>query len=423
MIRDTSATDRVMAPPPRSKARMAALAAGAVVVLLITGFAVPSVSRWLSASRSVSADQVRIAKVERGTLVRDISVQGRVVAAVSPTLYAPVAGTVTLVAKAGDIVTKDTVLAELASPELKSTLDQETATLQSLESEVARARIQNQQAQLEARRVADQAEVDYTAAQREWERAEQSWAKGVISKVDHLAAKDNLRRAELTNAHAQANAKLQTQSLALELRGRELALQRQRVNVAEITRQVDALKIRAPVDGQVGTIAVLDKANVPANAPIVTVVDLSVLEVEVEIPEIYADDLGIGMDAEIRLGAQTHPGALASISPEVVEGQVRGRVRFEGQQPPGLRQSQRLSARIVIEEKPDVLMVARGPFFDSDGGRYAYVVDDGLAVRRPIRTGSVSLSAIEVLEGLAPGDTVVISATDEFEGAEKVSIR
>src|SRR5688572_11432730 len=175
MIRDTSATDRVMAAPPRSKARMAALAAGAVVVLLITGFAVPSVSRWLSASRSVSEAQIRTAKVARGTLVRDISVQGRVVAAVSPTLYAPVASTVTLVAKAGDIVKKGDVLAELESPELKSRYDQESATLQSLESEVARARIQNKQAQLAARRTADQAQVDYAAAQREWERAELSW--------------------------------------------------------------------------------------------------------------------------------------------------------------------------------------------------------------------------------------------------------
>ncbi|HVF36027.1 MAG TPA: HlyD family efflux transporter periplasmic adaptor subunit [Candidatus Saccharimonadia bacterium] len=423
MIRDTSATDRVMTAPPRSRAKLAMLAAGAVVVLLITGFAVPSVSRWLSASRSVSSAQIRTAEVVRGTLVRDISVQGRVVAAVSPTLYAPVAGTVTLVAKAGDIVEKDDVLAELASPELKSRLDQESATLQSLESEVARARIQNQQAKLTARRTADQAEVDLAAAQREWERAELSWTKGVISKVDHLTAKDNLRKAELTNGHAQEDARLQTESLALELRTRELALQRQEVNVVELTRQVDALKIRAPVGGQVGTIAVMDKASVAANAPLVTVVDLSVLEVEVEIPEIYADDLGLGMGAEIRLGAQTHAGKLSSISPEVVEGQVRGRVRFEGEQPPGLRQSQRLSARIVIEEKPGVLMIARGPFFDSDGGRYAYVVDDGIAVRRPIRTGSTSMIAVEVLEGLSVGDTVIVSATDDFEGAERISVR
>ena len=422
MIRDTSAQDVVMAAPPRSKKRVAMIAVGAAVLLTFAGLAIPSVGRYLSSSRSVSAAQIRTAPVTRGTLVRDISVQGRVVAAVSPTLYAPVAGTVTLVAKAGDTVKKDEVLAEVVSPELKNRLDQEQATLQSLDVDVQRARIQNKQAQLLVRRTADQAEVDLAAAQREWERAEQAFSKGAMSKVDYLTAKDNLRKAELTDAHARDDFKLQNESLAFELQTRELALQRQKLNVAELVRQVDALKIRAPVDGQVGTIAVVDKANVPANAPIITVVDLSKLELEIEVPEIYADDLGIGMGAEIRNGGQVLAGSLSSISPEVIEGQVRGRVRFEGNQPAGLRQSQRMTARLVIEEKPNVLMIARGPFFDADGGRFAYVVDDGTAIRRPIKTGAASLAAIEVVDGLKQGEVVIISDTQEFGGADRINV-
>ena len=88
------------------------------------------------------------------------------VAAVAPTLYAPAPGTVTFAVNAGDAVQKDQVLAELVSPELKNTLSREQASLESLEVEVARARIQNKQAQLTARRTADQAEVDRAAAQR-----------------------------------------------------------------------------------------------------------------------------------------------------------------------------------------------------------------------------------------------------------------
>jgi HlyD family secretion protein len=423
MIRDTSATDRALAPPPRSRKQLAAFAMGGVILLLITGFAVPEAMRWLSASRSVAREQLRFGTVTRGTLVRDISVQGRVVAAVSPTLYAPVAGTVTLVARAGDTVAKGDVLAELVSPELANQLEQQQATLESLDIEVQRARIQNKQALLLTRRTADQASVDFAAAQREWERAERSWAKKVISKVDHLTARDNLRKAELAHEHAQADAKLQAESLAFELRTRELTLERQRLAVEELQRQVDALKIRAPVDGQVGTIAVADKTNVTLNQPIAMVVDLTQMEVEIEVPEIYADDLSPGMPAEIKLGNQTQRGVLASISPEVVQGQVRGRVRFEGEQPAGLRQSQRLSARIVIEEKPDVLLVPRGPFFDSDGGRFAWIVRDGLAERRPIRTGAVSLTAVEVVDGLQPGQQIVISDTEDFRDAERISIR
>lgn len=422
MIRDTSATDRVMAAPAVTRQRKFKIAALAVAALLLAGFTLPKLTRVLGANRSVAASQVRTAPVTRGTLVRDVSAQGRVVAAVSPTLYAPAAGTVTLRVQAGDTVAKDQVLAELASPELTNELERERAGLQSLDVEVQRARIQNRQAQLVARRTADQAGIDLAAAKREWERAELGWKKGAIAQVDHLKAGDELRKAELTSTHALEDARLQTESLAFELRTRDLALDRQRLLVAELERKVDALAIRSPVAGQVGTLAVADRANVAENAPIAIVVDLSRFEIEIEIPEVYADDVGIGMAAELRIGSEQHAGTLASISPEIVEGQVRGRVRFNDEQPAGLRQSQRVSARLVIEEKPGVLMVQRGPFFDAEAGRFAYVVDDGTAVRRPIRTGATSMTAVEVLDGLKAGETIVVSDTTDFRGAQRVNL-
>ena len=198
--------------------------------------------------------------------------------------------------------------------------------------------------------------------------------------------------------------------------------ERQRLAVVELERKVEALKIRSPIDGLVGTLAVADRANVAANAPIATVVDLSRFEVEIEIPEVYSDDIGLGMAAEVRIGSEQHAGILGSISPEVVDGQVRGRVRFSGEQPPGLRQSQRVTARLVIEEKPDVLMVQRGPFFDADAGRFAYVVADGTAVRRPIRTGATSMTAVEILDGLRAGESIIVSDTTDFRGAQRVNL-
>ena len=93
------------------------------------------------------------------------------------------------------------------------------------------------------------------------------------------------------------------------------------------------------------------------------------------------------------------------MSPEVVNGEVNARLRFaEGKQPPGLRQNQRLSARIVLDTRRNVLMVERGPFLEQDGGRFAYVVDGSRAVRRPIQTGASSLAAVEIVSGLQPGE-------------------
>ena len=139
-------------------------------------------------------------------------------------------------------------------------------------------------------------------------------------------------------------------------------------------------------------------------------------------PESFARDLAIGMPAQLTSNNTAYPGEISAVSPEVVNGEVNARIRFSKQQPPGLRQSQRLSARILLDTRRNALMVERGPFVEQDGGRYAYVMDGSTAVRRPVRLGVSSLSAVEVLDGLKPGDRVVVSGSDQFDGAEKVKV-
>ena len=151
-------------------------------------------------------------------------------------------------------------------------------------------------------------------------------------------------------------------------------------------------------------------------------VDLSKLEVELEVPETYVADIGLGMSAEINVGTGTATGKLSALSPEVVKNQVLARVRFNGAQPAGLRQNQRITARLLIDEKPNTLMVQRGPFVESEGGRFAYVVRDGIAIRTPIKMGATSVSAVEILDGLKQGDKIVIAGSETFENAARVSI-
>ena len=112
------------------------------------------------------------------------------------------------------------------------------------------------------------------------------------------------------------------------------------------------------------------------------------------------------------------------MSPEVVNGEVNARLRFaDGKQPPGLRQNQRLSARIVLDTRRNGMMVERGPFLEQDGGRVAYVVDsNGRAVRRPITVGASSLDAVEIVSGLQPGERIVVSGADQFDNADRIRI-
>jgi HlyD family secretion protein len=422
-IRDTSAQDRPLSSPPgrRRDIKRWLLAGGAgLLVVLAAGWVV---SGWAGGSRSVDASRVRIATVTRGDLVRDIAADGRVIAANSPVLYAIAGGTVTLKVVAGDVVKEGQALAEIDSPELRSKLAQEQATLAGLEAEASRAALDAQLARSTARKLLDQAQIDRQAALRDLERNQRGFEGGAVAQIDVARAQDDLKKAEIGLAHARQDLGLQGQGATLDLRNKRLLADRQRALVAELQRQVDALTLRAPFDGQVGQVQVAQRANVAQNAPVLSVVDLSKFEVEIKVPESFARDLAIGMPAQLTSGSgEPYPGEVAAVSPEVVNGEVTARIRFSDKQPPGLRQNQRLSARILLGSRRNVLMVERGPFLEQGGGTSAWVMDGDSAARRPIRTGVASLNAVEILDGLKEGDRVVVSGSDQFGNAERVSI-
>jgi HlyD family secretion protein len=421
MIRDTSAQDVRIAPKIDRKKRVIWIGAAALGVGVVLAV-MPTVAHLLSADSSVSAARLRFAEVKRGTLTRDVSVQGKVVAAVAPTLYARSPGFVDLDIHAGDKVKKGDVLAVVDSPELTNKQKQEQATLDSLQLDVERAEIDHRKLQLASQKTLDQARIDRQTAAREVERTTKAFTAGALPELDVLRAKDALAKADITVTNAEKDTALERDSLAFESKTKRLALDRQKLLVEDITRQVDELKVRSPVDGQVGQLLVQQRANVAANAPILTVIDLSALEVEVQIPEVFAHDLSIGMPAEVRDSNGTYAGEVSAVSPEVVNSQVTGRVRFGDKKPVGLRQNQQLTTRILIDEHPNVLMVDRGPFVDTGAGRVAYVVHGDVAERTAIQVGATSLNAVEIVSGLKEGDRIVISGTDEFKGAQRVAL-
>ena len=374
-------------------------------MLALVWLAVPLVTRWANATVTVPIERLRIATVTRGDLVRDVSVQGRVVAAVSPTLYAPAAGSITLNVEAGADVKQGQVLAVIESPELANELEQAESALQQQTVELERQRIESRQLALEKRKAADLADVTLIAAKREKKRADDANALSVISAIDFEKAQDDLRNAELAYQHAVADADLFDERLAFELRASELGVERQRLLVTDLERQVDALAIRSPVDGIVGDLLVAQKAAVAKDTPVMAVVDLTRFEIDAQIPESYADDLAIGMAADILVGGDRYPGQLVAVSPEIVGNQVSSRIRFDGNTPANLRQNQRLTTRVLLEERPGVLMLQRGQFLESGAGRIAYVLGkDKLAHRRLITIGARSLSAVQIESGLEEGD-------------------
>lgn len=432
MIRDTSSQD-IPIVRPKAKRRFGLVAIAAAVVAL-GAWALPQARGLLGTANSVSVERLGIDEVSRGPFVRDIQAEGRVVAAFSPTLYAPAAGAVTLQVHAGDSVRKGQVLATIASPELAAKLAQEQAAADTLRTDTLRAQVEagEQRGALQAAR--ENAAIDLKAAGTDLARQQKAFDAGAAAgmQVDH--ARDALEKARIALAHAEANLHSKDDALKFDVQSKEQAHARQVLLVDDLRRQVGELTVRSPVDGQVGQLFVAERASVARDAQLLTVIDLSQLEVEMQVAETFARDLAVNMPGEISGNGQTWKGRVSRISPEVVQNQVAARLRFDdGPRSPGaaaatgtvssqLRQNQRLSVRVLLDQRPDVLSVRAGSFIDESGGQYAYVVRDGVAVKTPVRLGARSVDRVEILSGLKAGDRVVVSGAENFHAAATVGL-
>ncbi|MGO9935403.1 MAG: efflux RND transporter periplasmic adaptor subunit [Steroidobacteraceae bacterium] len=419
MLRDTSAQDRVIEPQSplrRHRNIIIAVLAAALALIVLAVY----LMRYSGAGVSVDRARVGVATVERGSFVRDIAADGQVVAAVSPTLYANSLGTVTLKAHAGDTVVKGQVLAVVDSPDLTAKLSQEEATLAGLHTDWQRATLEADHRLAQLHDAYAQAQVDLKTAQRERDRSRKAYELGSYSELQALKAEDSLEKAQFAFEQAKSNYESQPKQNRFDIDSKKALLDRQQFLVADLKRQVDGLNVKSPVDGQVGQVQVADRASVAKDAPLLTVVDLSALEVEIKVIESLARDLRPGMSADLDGGGHHWQGSVSGVSPEVVAGQVTARLRFGDEKPAGLRQSQRLSVRIFIDRRDNVLMVDRGSFVDQEGGGFAYVVNGNIAERRPVQLGAASIAKVEVLNGLAVGDQIVISGTDAFNSAQRV---
>ena len=417
MIKDTSGQD-VSITQRRSYKKPLIVLALSLAVLALCAQAFMGNNQG---SISVERASLQIATVNISRLVRDVAASGKIVAANAPKVYSPERGYVDLQVKAGDKVNKDDIIALVDSPELNNELKQQQSVLARLDGELQRKHLEARRQKLSLTKTLDLAQVELNAADRENRRAKLSIEKNLISQIDLEKAVDDLARAKLSYKHAQQEVELAKDTLAFELKAAERDLARQQLIVDDLNRQVRNLTIQASVTGIVGNLLVQQKEAVTQSQPLMTLVDLSNFEAQLQVPESYANELGLGMEAELTLGAKKVTGVLSAISPEVNNREVTTRVRFD-EELKGIRQNQRLTARILLENRDDVLQIKRGAFMQQ-GGTQVYKVIGDTAQLVNITTGASSINAIELLQGVSSGDQLIISSYDNFKQAPTLLLR
>jgi HlyD family secretion protein len=326
---------------------------------------------------------------------------------------APATGTVVWQVQAGDAVQAGQLLGKLSSPELEARLSQERAHADSLAADLRRAGAEAASSRGAAQAQVATAELALQAAQWLEKRQRVALDAGASSALQWEAARDALARARIELDQARQSATLKTEALKYELEARQALFQRATTQAQELARQAGLLQLRAPQAGAIGQRLVGDGATVARDAVLLTLVDLTRLDVQLQVPESLVRDLQLGQQGEVMVAGRPVAASLVALSPEVVNGEVAARLRFaDGRQPADLRQNQRLSARVLLERRDAVLGVQRGPFIEQGGGRLAWVLKDGVALRRAVQLGAQSLDRVEVKAGLQAGEQVVVGGLE-----------
>jgi len=408
---------------PRRRRRALALTAVAVA-LAIGGLSAAGLAARDSGVPEVAARSIRTATVERGPMLREIEAPGTLVAEDLRWITASARARVDrILVEPGTQVEADTVLLELANPDLE---------LQALEAEselaAARAELANLEAELETERIS--AEVTVASV-----RAEHSDARRTADANSELSEHGGIARAELLRSGEKA-----------EELGSRLALERRRLSVlgrarkAQISAQAARVEQLAAVVGfrrdqiarlrvTAGTAGVLREMPVELGqwvdpgATLCTLVQPDKLEAELRIPEIRAKDVRVGQRVRVDMRTADIDGEVSRIDPAVEGGTVTVDVRLVGPLPQGARPDLTVEGVIELEHVDDVVQVRRPANVES-GTRVGLfrVGPDRRAERVSVLLGRASMETIEIVEGLEPGDVVIVSDSSAWDGLESLYV-
>ncbi len=407
----------------RKRRRLRLLAAAAVVlvamlvtVLLRLGPALPRADRaslWIDT-------------VQRGDMLQEIRATGTLVPRTSRWLAAATAAQVDrILVWPGTVVKPDTVLMTLANPEVQDSLRNAQAQVAAARADVAARRAELQSQLLDHRSAQAQAQADYASAKVKADADAKAVARHLIPEVRY--EQEQIALAQLKNRMQVEQQRVRAfgGSMQAQLDAVRAKLLQQQSNLQLRQRQADALQVRAGIAGVLQEVAVQEGAQVATGANLARVARTDVLIARLQVPEVQAKDVLMGMAVNV----DTHDGVIAGkverIDPAVRDGSVRVDVTLAGALPPGARPDLSVDGRIRIAELHDVLSVGRPALAaaGSDLSLFRLEPDGDTATRVPVRIGSASVDRVQVLRGLKTGDKVILSDTSQWDKYDRLRLR
>ncbi len=398
-----------------------------IVVLATAAFAV---SRLKPAAPTVDRSTIWTDAVKRGPLIRQVrSSTGSLVPREDSIELVPAETDATVVrirVLPGAQVTPDTVIMDLADPQL----EQEVLNAQ-LALKAAQADYKSLQATLEStlmdkKTAAAQVSADYTQDQLQAQTDKALYDLGVISGLAYQKSKGTAD--QLTTQHQLSQQQLDVNQKAIEV---QLASSKTKIDQAQALldlyqRQAHALQIHSTITGTLAPLAtpVQVGEHVTAGTSVAEVIQRDKLKAALQIAETQARDIQIGQPASIDTHNGVIPGHVIRIDPSVVNGTRTVDVMLDGPLPPGAVPQLSVDGTIDLERMSNVLYVGRPALGNEDSTLSLFKVDpDGKgATRIPVKVGRASVNDIQVLEGLSEGDTVILSDMSRWDGVDRIRL-
>ena len=406
----------------KKKLRQALYAVTAVLVVAVVTL---GVSRLEPAAPRVDRDTIYLDTVRRGPMVRQVRGAGTLVPEQIRWIPATTDGTVErIVIRPGALVAPDTVILELSNPEL------EQSTLEArLNLEAAAARYSNRQVEVERELLNQRATLATTEVQLKTARLQadadgQLFTHGLVSSLQLQQSQSAEQEFDTRYALEQERLQMATDTVEAQLAVEQAEVDRLRTLYELRRQQVADLRVRAGMPGVLQQVPLEEGQRITTGANLARVGDPAVLKAELRIAETQARDIQIGQSAAIDTRNGVIAGHVTRIDPAVENGTVTVDVALDGALPRGARPDLTIDGTIELERMDDILFVGRPVFGQEESVVSLFRVEaDGThASRMRVNLGRASVNTIEVLDGLQPGDRVVLSDMSTWDQFDRVRI-
>ncbi|MBR5610939.1 MAG: efflux RND transporter periplasmic adaptor subunit [Bacteroidales bacterium] len=386
---------------------------GCVVVLFIV---------WLLARDNHSVLRVNPQTLSMGTVTQGqfndyIRVTGQVLP-MTTIQISPLEGGVveTIVAEEGSRVKKGDVILILNNESLDLQILNAEADLAEKENILRNTMISMEQQKLSLRQDMLQLGVEVRRLKRAYDSSKELYQEKLIAKEEWLKAEEDyllaIDKLELVKNRSLQDSLYRT----VQIEQMEESLQNMRRNMLMIRKRKDNLTIKAPIDGELGLLDVVLGQSIAAGTKVGQINNLDSYKIEAQVDEHYIDRVSAGLQAQFERQDEKYNTIVRKVYPEVRDGKFKADFKFDGQQPENIRIGQTYYLSLQLGQPQEAIMIPRGTFYQKTGGRWIYVIseDGSQAIKREIRIGRQNPQYYEVLDGLNPGEKVIVSGYDSF---------